>query len=177
MIELRNIFFAFVAMVASATFGAFSIEEWMSVRNDDSDMLRLRTAYRECASRVKEEVPAENVQFPIENYPNGTSKIRLRAARGQMFPEKGYIWAENIVVEQFDENGKLTGSIKADNCVVDRKSKTGWVEGSAVMTYGESSVKGRGIYFSFTREFIKIFTQSEITTKSFSWDDKKEIFK
>jgi len=26
-------------------------------------------------------------------------------------------------------------------------------------------VKGRGIYFSLTREFIKIFSQSEIRTK------------
>ena len=48
---------------------------------------------------------------------------------------------------------------------MDRTTKTGWVDGSANMVYGTSTVKGRGVYFSLTREFIKIFSQSEIRTK------------
>jgi hypothetical protein len=166
--KLRNIFIALVAIFTIHSSMAFSVDEWMSYRGDDSDMLRLRTAYRDCQSKI--ESPAEDVLFPIENYPNGTAKIRLRAKRGQMFPDTDFIWAEDIRVEQFDEQGKITGSLVAENCVVDRKTKTGWVEGSAKMTYGDSSVSGRGIYFSFTREFIKIFSKSEIKTKSFSTD-------
>jgi hypothetical protein len=163
-----NILLAIAVGFTVCSAAAFSIDEWMTYRGDDSYMLRLRTAYRECLSKI--ESPAEDVLFPIENYPNGTAKIRLRAKRGQMFPDTGFIWAEDIRVEQFDEEGKLTGSLVAENCVVDRKTKTGWVEGNAKMTYGDSAVSGRGIYFSFTREFIKIFSKSEIKTKSFSTD-------
>ena len=38
------------------------------------------------------------------------------------------------------------------------------------MVYGDSSVKGRGIYFSLEREFIKIFSQSEIRTGHTGFD-------
>lgn len=168
MKKMRNMAMILAAVFAVHSAAAFSVDKWMAYRGDDSDMLRLRTAYRECLSKL--ESPAEDVLFPIENYPNGTAKIRLRAKRGQMFPDTDFIWAEGILIEQFDENGKMTGSLIADNCVVDRRTKTGWVEDSAKMTYGDSSVSGRGIYFSFTREFIKIFSKSEIKTKSFSMD-------
>ena len=68
--------------------------------------------------------------------------------------------------KQFDATGtNLTAKLDAENCLVDRKTNTGWVDGNASMVYGEATVKGRGIYFSLTDEFIKIFSQSEIRTK------------
>ena len=51
----------------------------------------------------------------------------------------------------------------------------GWVDGNANMVYGDSTVKGRGIYFSLTREFIKIFSQSEIRTKGGKIDPRRVI--
>ena len=65
-------------------------------------------------------------------------------------------------VEQYREDGTVYASLDAESCVVDRGSQSGWVAGDAKMTYGEASVKGRGIYFSLARQFIKIFSQSEI---------------
>ena len=164
MVEALKRLVMVLAVLCAAGAGAFSSEKWLAERGDDSDMLRLRTAYQDCLKKL--ESPAENVSIPLESYSDGTVKSRISAARAHMFSDTGFIWAESIVVEQFKEDGKtLSASLKAENCLVDRKTKSGWVEGAATMTYGESTVKGRGIYFSLTREFIKIFSQSEIRTR------------
>lgn len=143
-------------------FGGFSSEKWLAERGDDSDVLRLRAAYADCVKKI--EAPAENVSIPLESFPDGTVKSRIMAARAHIFADSPFVWGEKIRVEQFKEDGKLHASLDAENCVVDRDSKSGWVEGNAQMVYGDSSIKGRGIYFSLSREFIKIFSQSEIRT-------------
>lgn len=152
------------AVMLAAGAAAFSSERWLAERSDDSDMQRLRAAYAECLKKAV--APAENVSMVLETYTNGVVKSRITAARAMIFPDSSYIWAENIHLEQFDVTGtNLTAKLDAENCLVDRKSNTGWVDGIANMVYGDSAVKGKGIYFSLTREFIKIFAQSEIRTK------------
>ena len=147
----------------------------MAERGDDSDMLRLRAAYEDCVKKI--EAPAENVAFPLETYPDGTVKSRLRAGRAFMFLDTGFIWGENIRVEQYKPDGKtIEGFLTADNCIVDRKSKSGWVHGNAHMDWDGTAIKGRGIYFSFEREFIKIFSQTEIRAKSLKLGSGKELF-
>jgi hypothetical protein len=154
---------------------AFDSGKWLAERGDDSDMLRLREAYGECVKKVAS--PAENVAFPLETYPDGTVKSRLRAGKACMFIDTGFIWGENIRVEQYKADGKtLEGFLTADNCIVDRNSKTGWVQGNAHMDWDGTAIKGRGIYFSFEREFIKIFSQTEIRAKSLKLGSSKELF-
>ena len=167
---------AIVFAVCSAAAFAFDSGKWLAERGDDSDMLRLRSAYGECVRKV--ESPAENVMFPLEMYPDGTVKSRLRAKRAYMFLDTGFIWGENICVEQYKADGKtVEGFLTADNCIVDRKSKSGWVQGNAYMDWDGTSIKGRGIYFSFEREFIKIFSQTEIRAKSLKLGSSKELLK
>lgn len=153
---------------------AFDSGKWLAERGDDSDMLRLRAAYEDCIKKI--EAPAENVAFPLETYPDGTVKSRLRAGRAYMFLDSGFIWGENIRVEQYKSDGKtVEGFLTADNCIVDRKSKSGWVQGNAHMDWDGTAIKGRGIYFSFEREFIKIFSQTEIRAKSLKLGSGKEL--
>lgn len=153
---------------------AFSSEKWLAERNDDSDVMRLREAWRACKARVdqKLEQPAENVTIPLETFPDGTVKSRVTAKRAHVFVDTGFVWGEGIRVEQYDEKGKVHASLVADDCIVDRKARTGWVAGAAKMVYGESSISGRGIYFSLTREFIKIFSQSEVCTGKSGFDPR-----
>ena len=160
----RFLVWAAGVLVAGAAVGAFSSERWLAERADDSDMLRLSAAFAECAKKVV--APAENVSMVLESYPDGKAKSRITAARAMIFSDSSYIWAEKIRLEQFDATGtNRTARLDAENCLVDRATKTGWVDGNADMLYGDATVKGRGIYFSLTREFIKIFSQSEIRTK------------
>ena len=162
--EMRKTIAAAACALAACAAAAFSSERWLAERADDSDMLRLRTAFAECAKKAV--APAENVSMVLETYPDGKVKSRITAARANIVPDSGYVWAEKIRLEQFDAGGtNMTASLDAENCLVDRTTKTGWVDGNANMTYGDSTMKGRGIYFSLTREFIKIFSQSEIRTK------------
>lgn len=166
---LLTVFAAF-----AVTAFAFDSGKWLVERGDDSDMLRLRAAYADCVRKI--ESPAENVSFPLESYPDGTVKSRLRAGRAYMFLDTGFIWGENIRVEQYKDDGKtVEGFLTADNCIVDRKSKSGWVQGNAHMDWDGTSIKGRGIYFSFGREFIKIFSQTEIRAKSLKFSSAKEL--
>lgn len=161
-IDIKRIAFSLMLIVSTVA-GAFSSEKWLAERGDDSDMLRLRAAYADCVKKL--ESPAENVSLPLESYPDGTVKSRLTAARAHMFMDSSFVWAEKIRVEQYKPDGTLAASLDAENCVVDRNTKSGWVEGAAKMVYGDNSVRGRGIYFSLPREFIKIFSESEIRTK------------
>ena len=167
---MHRIFLAILAFLALAASG-FKSEEWLAERGDDSDVFRLRAAYSECKAKV--DTPAENVTLPLEHHADGTVKSRLTAKRAQLFIDSEYIWAEGIHVEQRREDGTIVCSLDAENCVVDRKTRTGWVDGAAQMTYGEAMVKGRGVYFSLEREFVKIFSQSEIRTKGFTGSPEK----
>ena len=161
-------------LAAGAAVAAFSSERWLAKRADDSDMLRLRAAFAECAKKTV--APAENVSMVLESYPNGAVKSRITAARATIFPDSSFIWAEDIHLEQFDSTGtNRTARLDAENCLVDRKTKTGWVDGNANMIYGDATVKGRGIYFSLESEFIKIFSQSEIRTKGGKIDPRRVI--
>jgi hypothetical protein len=168
--------FVNILLMLSLPAVAFDSGKWLAERGDDSDMLRLREAYAECVKKI--EAPAEKVAFPLETYPNGTVKSRLKAEKAYMFIDTGYIWGEDIRVEQYKEDGKtVEGYLTADNCIVDRKTKSGWVEGNAKMDWDGTNIKGRGIYFDFDREFIKIFSQTEIRTKALNLDAGKEFLK
>ena len=174
-IRIVHILVSIIAVCATLAACAFDSGKWLAERGDDSDMLRLRAAYEDCVKKI--EAPAENVAFPLETYPDGTVKSRLRAGRAYMFLETGFIWGENIRVEQYKPDGKtIEGFLTADNCIVDRKSKSGWVHGNAHMDWDGTAIKGRGIYFSFEREFIKIFSQTEIRAKSLKLGSGKELF-
>ncbi len=67
-------------------------------------------------------------------------------------------------------NGVVEAEIKADNCVVDRNTKSGWVKGHAWATYGGNEVEGDGIYFSFSEEFVTIYTNTRIRAKDQKFD-------
>lgn len=161
---------------ASAGVLAFDSGKWLAERGDDSDMFRLQSEYAECVKKI--DAPAENVALPLEYYPNGIVKSRLKAQKAYMFADTGFIWGENIKVEQYKEDGRTVEAyLTADNCIVDRKSKSGWVEGNAQMDWDGTSIRGRGIYFSFDREFIKIFSQTEIRTKALKLGAGKVLYK
>jgi len=152
--------------------GAFSSAEWLAKCADDSDARRLAAAYIDCTSKVK--TPAENVVFPLETWPDGLVKSRLRAQRAYLFVDTGFIWGQGVRVEQYKRDGKTPdGWLEAEACVVDRKTRTGWVNGRAHLNYGKCEVMGRGVYFSLEREYLRICAESEIHLKDVKLDTSK----
>ena len=153
-----------LALTPFAAAAQFDSEAWLAQYADDTEVERLKAAYAKCAEAAT--TPAENIVLPIEQYPDGRIKSQLTAARAQFFLDTGFVWGADIVVEQYDEKGAVTGSLKADNCLVDRKRVTGWVAGNATARMGDVTITGRGIFFAFKREFVKITEDAAIEVKS-----------
>ena len=132
---------------------------------------RLRESYVKCVEAMK--TPAENVAVPFENWPDGSVKSSLTAEKAQFFMEDGLIWGEGVVVRQFDEKGSETANLEAENCVVDRNTRMGWVEGKAKLKYGKTTVDGEKIFFSLPDEYIKIYSNVEIHSSDLKMEGVK----
>ncbi len=157
------------AMLLSFAAQAFDSAEWLGKRELLSrEAERLQKAYAECDGRL--DTPAENVSFPIEGHPDGSIKSVIMAERAQFFIDTGLIWGTNIVVRQMATNGVVEAEIRADNCVFDRSTKSGWVAGHAWARYFNNEVEGDGIYFSFSEEFVTIYANTQIRAKDQKFD-------
>lgn len=153
----------------SSTVLAFDSTEWMGKRELLSrEAERLQKAYSDCTARL--ETPAENLSFPIESHPDGSVKSVIVAEKAQFFLDTGFVWGTNVVVRQMSTNGVVEAEIRADNCVVDRSTKSGWVAGHAWARYLQNEVEGDGIYFSFPEEFATIYANTRIRAKDQKFD-------
>ena len=118
------------------------------------------SAYTNCCAKVKE--PAENVTSPVETYDDGSVKVLVHAGRAQYFLAEGFVWAEDVEVRKLAKGGAVEARLVAQNCLVDRKSKSGWAEGAARVTQGKTSFEGKGVYFSAPDSYIKVFGGSVV---------------
>lgn len=110
--------------------------------------------------------PAENIILPLDHFSNGRLRAQLRAGKAQIFAD-GLIFAEDLTVEMFDEEGRADGMLKAEGCVFDRSKKHGYCEGNVSMEKDGDRLSGRGMYFSFEGQFIKILDNCAIYTRRF----------
>ena len=163
MIKRLSILTAFL-FASLSLFAKFDSAAWNAKCADETEVNRLKAEYAKCLAQTNS--AADNIELPIEQYPNGKIKSGIKAERAQIFVDTGIVWGEGITVLQYDENGKVSGSLKAENCVVDRDRATGWAPGKATATMGDVTISGRGIYFSFKEEFVKITADAEIRVKS-----------
>ena len=108
--------------------------------------------------------PVENLVLPLDVYPNGKVKARLRANKAQIFLDDGLIFAEGVYVELLAEDGQVDGRLTAEGCLFDRKAKRGYCEGHVSVDKSGDRLKGRGMYFSIEEQFIKILSDCEIRT-------------
>lgn len=143
---------------------AFDSTAWLEKRADLAhEVERLRDAYRQCAQNVQ--TPAEDVALPVETFPDGSVKTAIRAKRAQYFLDSGLVWAEDVVVRTFKRDGSPDMVLEAKNCVVDRLTKSGWAEGPAKLTQGETVFRGRGVYFSSPEGYVRVTQDSDLDSK------------
>lgn len=108
--------------------------------------------------------PVENLLLPLDHFPNGMVRAQLAAKKAQVFLD-GIIFAEGVTVKLFNDRGQPDGILKAEGCVFDRNTKNGYCEGPVSMEKDGDRLKGRGMYFSFERQSIKILGECEIRTR------------
>lgn len=142
---------------------AFDSAEWLGrkeilVREAE----RLEKVYASTLPRL--ESPAENVSVPVETYPDGSVKTLVTAAKAQLFHDEGIVWAKDVTARDYAADRSVVSSIFADNCVVDRETKSGWVEGKSKALHGRTEISGSKVYISFAENFVMIF--SDATLKS-----------
>ena len=116
--------------------------------------------------KAKMTTPVENLSLPLEYHPNGLVRARLFAERSQIF-EDGMIFASGVKVALYDDKGVLDGFLKAKDCIFDREASHGYCKGRVEVKYGSDVIRGVGMYFSISGEYIKILSDCEIRTKRF----------
>lgn len=159
----------FSAAFLTLSLFAFDSAEWLAHKEVlMREAERLQGAYTSFSKEVKN--PAEDVLVPVETYPNGSVKTLVTAARAQFFAKEGIVWAKDVLAKDFNEKGINKSSLFAENCVVDRSTKSGWVEGRAKACHGATEVSGSKVYVSFAENFVMIFSDAEL----FSRDVKKK---
>ena len=119
-----------------------------------ADEARLKVEYRRCVEKLDK--PSEGIVVPIESHPDGSLKADVYAGKAQFFEKDSIVWCGDVVVREYDTDGRIKLELKASSCVVDRNTKSGWVEGFASGRYDKTKINGVGIYFSFPEEFVKI---------------------
>lgn len=143
---------------------AFDSTAWLEKRADlEHEIERLRTAYRQCVQNLQ--APAEDVTVPVETFPDGSVKTTVHAKKAQYFLATGLVWAEDVTVRKFNRDGSVDLVLEAKNCIVDRQTKSGWAEGPAKLTQGESVFRGSGVYFSSPEEYIRVTQDSDLDSK------------
>jgi len=149
--------FLFAASLA-LTAHAFDSAEWLAQRAMlDLEAERLRDAYAKYSTADIE--PAESIVVPVESYSNGAVKTSIAAKRARFFVKEGFVWGEGVEIRQFRRDGSLESKIDADNCVVDRDTRSGWIEGHAHAEFKDEAVlDGDRVYFSAMEEYLKIYS-------------------
>jgi hypothetical protein len=71
------------------------------------------------------------------------------------------VWAEGVTIRQLRRDGSEESRLEAENCLVDRSTKSGWTEGRAHAKYrDQAELDGENVYFSAAEEYVKIFTNT-----------------
>jgi len=110
--------------------------------------------------------PVENLSIPLEYHASGLVKARLFAVKAQIFTN-GLVFATGVRVNLYNAKGKPDGFLKAEDCIFDRNESHGYCRGAVEVDKGTDLIKGVGMYFSISNEFIKILSNCEIQTERF----------
>jgi len=161
----RSLIATLAVLSGLAAFAAFDSVAWMEKRSLLSqEIVRLRSAYASCVAKL--ETPAEDVTVPIETHPDGSVKSVVYAKKAQFFLDTGMVWAEGVVLRKFKKDGSLDVRIDAEQCVIDRWTKSGWAEGRAKVAQGDTVFTGSNVYFSSPEGYVKVFKDADLDSKN-----------
>lgn len=136
-----------------------------------------REAERLRAERVRVrkmvEAPAENVSVTLEKHPDGSVKTALTAKEAQFFLDLGFVWGKDVVVSEYNPDGTRRGFVAAQDCLVDRETRSGWVEGCVHAVYDKMTLDGEQVYFSFEEEYVRIHKDAQVTSSGLKLKEVK----
>lgn len=158
MISFANIGLAALLAVA------FDSSVWLQKREMMTrEAERLQSIYAKYS--VGDEAPATDVFVPIETFPDGSIRSSVKAKKAMYHLDDGFLWGEDVVIERFNEAGKVESMIKAPHVLIDRQMKSGWVEGTAIIYHEGTVFRGDGVYFSSPEGYLMSMSKSKIVSK------------
>ncbi len=158
MISFANI--GLVALLAVA----FDSSAWLQKREVMTrEAERLQSLYTKYAE--SSESPATDVFVPIETFSDGSIRSSIKAKKAMYHLDEGFLWGEDVVIERFNEEGKVESMIKAPHVLIDRQMKSGWVEGVAIIYHEGTIFRGEGVYFSSPEGYLMSTSKSKIVSK------------
>lgn len=142
--------------LAALSASAFDSEAWLGRRDaygaEAERMAGLFAKYEALSTS-----PAENIELPVETWPDGSVRVSVGARQAQFFLNEGFLWGRGVKLSRYREDGSLEAQIDAEDCLVDRVRRSGWAQGLATAKYGdEVRLEGRRVYFSFTNRYVRI---------------------
>lgn len=137
------------------------VARWFN-RHPDARWRELAAQWETARAAMTE--PVQNLILPLDTHPSGRLRAVLRAARAQML-DGGMIIAEEVRIDLYDEAGQPDGWLTASGCLYDRNQKDGFSPGEVRIMKGSDRLKGRGLYFSITDEYLKLLAECEIRTQ------------
>lgn len=154
------------ALMATAAAAAFDPDSWLERRELlTREAERLEKLYAKCASKAGD--PAEKVSLPVDGHPNGAVKTLITADKAQFFQSDNAIWADGVAAHEYDAARKELSRLEAESLVVDRETKSGWIEGKARAIHGQTLVKGSRVYVSFAEDYVMITSNALVRSRDF----------
>ena len=155
-----------LSLILSATVAAaFDSEAWFGKREMlTREAERLQAAYSNCLGRVDQ--PAEGVVVPVEMFPDGSIRLSVEARKAQFFLDTGFIWGEGVIIRRLDEQRRVVSRIDAGKCVIDRNTRSGWIEGRARVSHEDSVFEGENIYFSSPEGYLMSTRSTKLLSKN-----------
>jgi hypothetical protein len=170
---VRRALLCSAAVLAAFAAPAFDMDAWLARRaRVDEEARAFRLVYSNCVAAVR--LPAENVSVPVETWPDGAPKTLVRAEKAQFFIDEGLVWCAGVRLVEYARDGVTEKTdVRAASCVIDRAKKCGWAEGRVSARSGKTFLEGEGIYFSFSEEFVKIYSKVSIRTEDIVFEGVK----
>lgn len=104
--------------------------------------------------------------MPVESWPDGSIKTTVRADKARLFLKEGLVWGEGVKVRQMTRDGACESELEAENCLVDRKSRTGWAKGLARVRYRDvAEIEGRGVFFDMKEQYVRITSDTRLNAR------------
>ena len=116
-------------------------------------------------------IPLEVVSFPLTSYPDGSVRIQFMADHA-LLPqdEKEFVRGKGILMEMYEPGGKMSGIFKAENCIFDRVSRTGYCEGWIRVQYQNIKITGTNMVWDLESRHIKVLAGVRVEVNRFLTD-------
>lgn len=111
-------------------------------------------------------MPVENLAMPLDHHANGRPRAQLKAARA-LVPTQGYIRAHDVVIEMYDERGRLEGVFLAENCIYDRVAAAGYCAGKVRIERLGLHIAGVDMVWHMQARSARILSQAEVRADRF----------